>query len=499
MELVFQDSKLDYLGKILCDTVVQEQTADIIIPDSLPDADRVVDAFGTPLIRSEECSSGSASVNGMVQVGVLFVSEQGQVQQVQTQIPFSVRRDFAAEDGCTMHCCCTLRSVDARPLNSRKLLVRVGIACTLSVFAKKQCTCHDISEPAPNLQLKRMELPLKMPLGLGEKRFVLNEELEVPTNKAAVASILKCLYRPQLTEQRVVGNKAVFKGKLTVHVLYEGEDGKLAPYEWSVPFSQYAELEREMDDADLQTTVSLTSAETEPDSIVDCRRLLTSVNLMVQCVACGVQKLSVIEDAYCTDAVLTPQFEQLALVGQLDCQTLRETVSAEADQPASSVVDAWMYPEEPVLSRNGDAMELTLPLGCNVLYYDADGALQGRTLRPTAKMALELSENGSCTVTEVLPEEIFCAAGNGITLRVPVNVTVESHAEHCLKTVCGGEIAPLPAEEDGRKPSVILRRSDGEELWDIAKSLRTSVKAIAEANDLQEDYAPENTLLLIPL
>ena len=97
MELVFQDSKLEYLSRILCETVSQEQTADVIIPDSYPDAERVVDAFGTLLIRSEECTAGSASVAGVVQAGVLFVSEQGQVQCVQAQIPFSVRREFPQE------------------------------------------------------------------------------------------------------------------------------------------------------------------------------------------------------------------------------------------------------------------------------------------------------------------------------------------------------------------------------------------------------------------
>lgn len=501
MELVFQDRKLEYLSRILCETVTQEQTADLIIPDSLMDVDRVVDAFGTLLVRSEECSGGSASVAGFVQAGVLFVSEQGQVQQVQTQIPFSARRDFPAEEeSCTLQCRCTLRSVDARPLNSRKLLVRVCVACTFCVYAGKQRTCYDIPEPAENLQLKRTELPLKMPMGLGEKSFVLNEELELPNGKAAVARVLKCLYRTQLQEQRVVGSKAVFKGNLIVHVLYESEDESLLTHDWTVPFSQYAELEKELDDCDLTTMLTLISAETEPDSSVDCRRLLTSVNLLAQCLACGTQKVCVIEDAYCTDAELTPQFEQWEMYGQLDRQIFRETAIAETEQPAGNIVDVWMYPEEASMQRAGEKLQIDLPLGCNVLYYDTEGALRCRALRPVVHMETELSENGGCDLTDIIQEEIFCAAGNGgIALRIPVNVAVESYAEHRMKTVCGGEIAALP-ENGEKKPSVILRRTDsGEELWEIAKSWRTSVQAIADANALKDSVVPENTLLLIPL
>ncbi|MDD6643832.1 MAG: DUF3794 domain-containing protein [Firmicutes bacterium] len=501
MELVFQDSQLEYLSRILCETVSQEQTADVIIPDSYPDAERVVDAFGTLLIRSEECMAGSASVAGVVQAGVLFVSEQGQVECVQAQIPFSVRRDFSAEqESCTLQCRCTLRSVDARPLNSRKLLVRVGISCTLCVYAPKKHLCYDIAEPAENLQLKRVELPLQMPLDLGERSFGLNEELELPNGKPAISRLLKCLYRTQLQEQRVVGSKAVFKGEMIVHALYESDDETLHMHEWSVPFSQYAELERESDDSDLQTMLTLTSAETEPDGQIDSRRLLTSVNILAQCLVSGMQRIRLIEDAFCTDAELKPQFDDWQISGVLDRQTFRETAITESDEPAESIVDACMYPEEASKQRTGEKTQIELPLNCNILYYDAEGKLRGKTLRPSVQLETELSENAACGVTEVVGGELFCAAGSGgIALRAPVSVTVESSAVHSLHAVCGGEITPLE-EESGRKPALILRRTDGEEeIWQIAKDCRTSVRSIQDANDLKGTSVPENTLLLIPM
>ena len=94
MELVFQEQKLEYLHRIFCETVTQEQTADVVIPDSLADAERVVEAFGTLLVRSEECMADSVSVSGVVQAGVLFCGESGEVLQVESQIPFSMRREL---------------------------------------------------------------------------------------------------------------------------------------------------------------------------------------------------------------------------------------------------------------------------------------------------------------------------------------------------------------------------------------------------------------------
>lgn len=501
MELVFQEQKLDTLHRILCDTVSQEQTADVIIPDSFSDAARVPDAFGTLLIRAEECSGDSAAVAGTVQAGALVVCEDGSVQRVDAEIPFSVRRDFPKqEDECMMQCSCVLRSVDARLLNSRKILLRVCVSCTITVYAPKTDTCYDLSEPAPNLQMKRVVLPLRMPAQVGEKSFAINEVLELPNGKPEIARLLKCLYRAEIEEQRMVGNKAVFKGALTVHALYAGEDEELHTYDWSVPFSQYAELERELDEGDLRTELTLTSAEAEPDSQFGAHRLIVSVNLLAQCTVFCVQNVTVIEDAFCTDADFKPAWESWSVTGILDQQDFRETATAESDTQAQRIVDAWILPDEAAMQRAGDRMQIELPLTCSVLYYDADGDLQGKTLRPTVRMETQIADNAQCSVAQVSGGEIFCAAGSGgITLRAPVKVSVDSFAEHAISAVRGGEITPVE-EAAQRRPAVLLRLTDQEEsVWEIAKSCRADLRLLTAANELSGASVPAGTLLLIPM
>ena len=65
MELVFQEKQLDYLGRVLDQTVTQELTAEVIVPDSCADADRVVDAFGTLLVRAEVIMVARLSMHRM--------------------------------------------------------------------------------------------------------------------------------------------------------------------------------------------------------------------------------------------------------------------------------------------------------------------------------------------------------------------------------------------------------------------------------------------------
>lgn len=500
MELVFQENPLSYLNRILCERVTQEQTAELIVPDSCSDAQRIVDAFGTVLIRAEECMAGSISVAGAVQAGVLFVTEEGQVECLHTQIPFSIRQELPdRQEECTMQCACSLRSVDARLLNSRKVLIRAGISCDLQVYAQRQCMVADLEAPASSLQLRRVELPLQMPLALGERSFVLNEELELPAGKPPVERLLRVLYRPQVQEQKAVGSKAVFKGGLTVHVLYEDGEGSLQAFESDLPFSQYTELDSEPEEGQVQTLLTMTSAETEPETQHDCRRLLLSVNLLAQCVVFGERRVKLISDAYCTDAALEPRYNQWEMTGILDRQSFRDTALASADVPAKRVVDAWMYPDEPIRQRSGERVSMELPLNCSVLYYDADGALQGKLLRPVMNAETMLAEKGSCRISQVSGGEIFCAAGpGGLELRCPVSMEMESYAQEQLRALSGGEITP--EETAAQRPSVLLRRTtQPQEVWEIAKSCRAVPEAILQANELQETLIPADIMLLIPM
>lgn len=498
MELVFQEKQVHYLDRIVCQDICLEQTADLIVPDSMSDIERVVDAHATALVRSTQCNASAVNVEGTAQTVILFVGEDGALQRMTAQIPFSVRREFTTQqEDCMLQCKCSVCSVDARALNSRKLLVRVGICCAIRVYAPKECMLYDMSEPAPNLQLKRTRLPLSVAQALGEKNFVLNEELEIPSAKPLVERLLKCNLQTRIDEQKLVGDKAVFKASLLIKALYESEEEKLISCQWELPFSQYVPMSKELEECTLETELCLTSSEIEPDA--GANRLLLSVGFLAQCTAFGEQTVDLIDDAFCTDAAFEPQYSSFEMVGILDRQNLHENAAAVLEEPNASVVDAWVYAQEVDKERTEDHVLLHLPLQCNVLYYDEQGNLQGKTLRANLHSQTALSEKGQCYVTEICSGDIYCStSANAIQVRLPITMTVESSANHCLQAVCGGQITPL--EQCERRASVLLRRTqEQEDLWQIAKACRTSVANILQANGLQEETVEAGTMLLIPL
>ena len=84
-----------------------------------------------------------------------------------------------------------------------------------------------------------------------------------------------------------------------------------------------------------------------------------------------------------------------------------------------------------------------------------------------------------------------------IGLRQAVRMQMEVFADGSLSAVSALEFGE-EQEPDTDRPSVILKRAGGSQLWDVGKACGSTVEAIRSANDLDDD--PEaDRLLLIPV
>ena len=54
MELEFQKVHISYLQCVLHETILQEESGETIVPDSMPDMDCIVDSFAGVILRSKE-------------------------------------------------------------------------------------------------------------------------------------------------------------------------------------------------------------------------------------------------------------------------------------------------------------------------------------------------------------------------------------------------------------------------------------------------------------
>lgn len=501
MELAFQKHTADHLQKRIHQVISQEETTEAIVPDSMPDMGRIVGCWGVPVVRSKELRAGSMQASGGVNAWVLCVPEDDpSPRQISVYLPFTLRWELPGSDtDGEMRISCRLKSMDARMLNSRKLLVRANLSGMGEAYFPVQTELSVLESPPQELEVLQQTLPLLLPSELTEKSFLLDEELELPSSTPAISQIIAYQLQPGLSDARVMGEKAVFKGTCSLHLLYQTPEDRLAVWDFEVPYSQFTELGRTYDqEEELQPELLITGLEVTTDE--EGRRIRLKCSLAAQCLVLCHQNMTIIQDLYSLRQSVTPKKQALPIRTRLDRQILREQAEATFPIGAGNLVDGTALPDYPKAHRESEAVVLETPVWCSLLYYDENGALQGRAAQSTASSRIALTGQCQCQASSRMAGPVQWSLGGGeATLRIPLETTADSYAERELETIQAADLGE-PVKPDPNRPSLILRTLDAPaQLWELAKASGSTLDAIRKANHLEPAAMEAEGLLLIPI
>ena len=206
----------------------QEETAETVVPDSLPDVGRIVGCWGVPVIRSKEWRQNGMGASGGISAWVLYVPEEGgPARQVSVYLPFTVKWEFPpTEQEGQMRVSCRLRSIDARMVNSPKDFgPGVPWPAKGRHTAPGQAVFYTPARPSQGAGGAAAAPAPAAPTELTEKSFLLDEELELPGGAPAVREMVSHQVRPMVTDAKVLGEKAVFKGTCGLHFFVHDPGG----------------------------------------------------------------------------------------------------------------------------------------------------------------------------------------------------------------------------------------------------------------------------------
>lgn len=497
MELQFKKSGCACLDTAVREIRNLEQTHEIKLPDSMPDIGRILAAWGQCVLRSKDWNVDSIAMSGGMQLWVLYAPEDGtQPRCIDSWIPFQIRWELpqGTPEG-KMRIGCMMRFVDARSVAARKIMVRAGVCAVGEGWVNREAAVYEPEKVPEGVELLRSTYPVRLPREVGEKAFLMDEELILPASAPLPEKILYYTVNPQCTDQKVMGNKVVFKGNGNLHVLYESEEGRLHSWDFELPFSQFGELDGSYS-GDAQGDVLLCPNNLELD-LDDEGHFRLKCAMVGQYLVDDLQKIEVVEDAYSPRQELELQREMLELPVILESRRENlygeQTIHGDADMTA----DVRMLTEYPRMRGMGDRMEMELPTSFQVLYYGPDGSLQSATGRWNGNLSIPADENSRITAMPVpgIPQAMPGSGNIGVSAEIPVQMfTTTSQG---IPVVTGLNVG-AQRTPDANRPSLILRRAGEDRLWDIAKVSGSTVDAIRKANGLEAEPAP-NQMLLIPV
>ena len=496
MELQFERKPCSYLHRRVWETREQEQTQEVRLPEGMPDIGNILGAWGQPLMRSKEWNSDNVTASGGVMAWVLYAPADGSAPKVvEVWLPVSLKWNVAGAGNMgSIRCNWLLKGVDGRVLSARKLMVRCNVSVQGEVLEPWEEELAVATQVPEDVQLLSNTYPARLMTEAGEKAFLLDDEVSFSAPEAAPAGLVSVTVMPEMTEQRVSGGKAVFRGNGNFRIVYQDDQGNVHCRCHQTAFSQLADLDRDYEkDAQLSTTLALSGLEPE---LVD-GRLRLKCSVVAQYAVSDCVMLELTEDAYSPSRKLSAQVRQLQLPMVLDRCGDQLRFSCGVDG-TGQVVDVSLTAQQPVVRRAGELCELTCGGQVQVLFYDENGALQGRSGRWNAGWELPVSADAEVlAVVAEFPTPQVSVGVDQIQLNGEVMLEAQTLAHAPLSILTGLELGELHAPDPGR-PSLILRRTGEGSLWELAKATGSTVAAIRSANDLEGEPWSDR-ILLIPV
>ena len=381
MEAIFERKAISCLDTALHQVQNGEQTMEIKLQEGMPDVGQVLTAWGQPVLRSKEWRDDSVQFSGGMMVWVLYGPEDGSEEQcIQGWIPFQMRWDLPENtpEG-TLRLRCLPRFIDARSTSPRKILVRAGMAVMAEAFAPMELTAAEAGEAPENVALLENTYPVRLMKEAGEKAVQLSEELYLPDSVPKIDKLIAWWVRPQVTEQRVLADKAVVRGNGNLHVLYRSDAGQVHGWDFELPFSQYSDLRGEYGtDARMDIALMPTALELE---LQENGNLELRGGMTAQYLISDQQNLTLAEDACSPNREITVKMEDLTPPAVLENRKENfygeQSISADANLTA----DVQFLPDFPRQRRTENGVELENSGQFQVLYYGADGHLHGTSSR----------------------------------------------------------------------------------------------------------------------
>lgn len=496
MELQFLKTPCSCLNQAAWEVKNTEVTQEIRLSDGMPDIGRVLASWGQVIVRSKEWRGNMVTVAGGVMVWALYAPEDGtEPRALNAWIPFQQKWDLSVTDReGPIRVCSLLRFVDSRTVSARKIMVRAGIATLgemLYPFEAEVFTPHEI--PA-DVELLRRTYPVHLPRESGEKTFLQDEDLTVSGH--VPDKIIAYTMQPEITDQKVMANKVVFRGNGNLHLVYYCKEGRIRTQDFELPFSQFADLEGEYGtDARADMMMGITSLELD---LNEEGQLRLKCGLLAQYLVSDRTMLELVEDGYSPHRAVSIHQQPLILPAILDEGQERITAESTAAGVSGQVADVSFLPDFPRIMKNGEQLEMELPGVFQILYYGEDDALQSASARWEGRWNQSSAEDSMMHSTlqpvgrpQVLP------GNDAAEIRTDVTVKTRTSAQQGLPMVTGLEVGEIQ-EPDPNRPSLILCRVDAEQLWDVAKRCNSTVDAIRRINGIQDEPTP-NQMLLIPV
>lgn len=486
---------------------------DYVLPDYYPDIFKVLSCTLDPQIVSYNVSGDCRlNIDGIVYIKVLYLAENSDnVQCVDQRYTYSKIVDMNRGSQPASEPVVTLRMkpdyCSCRAVSPRRIDVRGAVSCHIKASATTEYPLPDIPE---GLQIRTTEVDCCGKTLSAQKQLSVREEID--TGSGGIAFIMQCSAVPKVTDLRVIADKAVLKGTVTINALYGTKDAESAE-------GGASGTERMTADIPISAILDIdgitSTHQTFPEIIVmNCELIpkpesgILSCGLLVECRvrAQHEETMLIAADVYSTE--YETDFTSNLLKITTEPRTISQNITVRTDINVEkgeirSIWDASATLTNAVCRPDGNgSIKLTGTLCVRVYGSNTDGVPFCCEKQEPIEQIISANNVTDDTTADFSANVI----DTGYAIKPDGNLEITSTIalEACLHNIVPVEaIDAVTIHEDMPKPRDdefalrICYMGDSSDCWSIAKRYNTTVKAVMEENDIESCDEPLEGMIVV--
>lgn len=273
-----------------------EVKTDIIVPDIKPDMVAIKTTNANTYICKEEVSMGKLRVDGRIDGYVTYLSESGESRSLEITLDYTQNLDDdKIKDNFTSRNTVTLKEIDAKILNERKICVTAKVKIEAGIFEKKEVQYIKAIDDE-KYEIKEEKYKIKKIVGDNKAAASVKEFLETE-NQAPISEIIKVETSLDKIENKISFNKVLSKADLNLRITYQTEDLKEGTISGTFPITSFIDMENVKDTQICESSYRIKNMFFKVDSVVSSK-ITFEIDFNVDLDVYEEEETSIIQDMY---------------------------------------------------------------------------------------------------------------------------------------------------------------------------------------------------------
>ncbi len=505
MQTKLEQTKYDYFEDLYSESIESPIDIEYSLPDYCPDIQKILKCHANAQVSSYSFTQEKMICEGSICLYIQYIDEKtGCIRVCEINKEYSVSKDISTSgEKFIGKISATTGHIVCRAINARKLDIHVPIMLNVKITAHKT---EMIAYAAQGLETKMETLMVTSAINSVSKQFVLEEDMALSQGNPPIESIMRRSVDVSNVRASCQGGKVLLEGSVDVNIVYRtfSELQSVEKLSYSMPFSQSLEVSGAESDCIAHASLDVGECiiRVKEDSVGEYTICQFFIKMFSNICIYKKSEIAVISDAYTTTYESQMKFSSLSFLNLEDESKEKLTQKKSiflADDEIEKLLDIWCENISVTPFNEKNKVSFRVKYDISLIYMGKSKQTFFVTKSFDFSISREFSDIAQRKAEALVLMEIRdfrIVDANNIDINCEANAQIKIFAEQNRKLLTDAVISDKLNEDTCGKVCVYFSQK-GEELWEIGKKYKASLKTISEINNLSDDSVCAGGALVI--